>query len=117
MNTRESLQQRVRILTEACNAEFCCMVGEVTNNTSTNLAVTYGFRMQCGAQTHVSSHVMIEWSNRTSTTFGQNCIANNKKSAMSSMYHSGRAENTAVGFSCCGRIVVMNGPSTLRPSI
>lgn len=40
------------------------MLGEMTNRTSTNFAVTYGLRMHCGAQTHVSNHVIIELSNK-----------------------------------------------------
>lgn len=37
-------------------------------------------------------------------------MANNKKSAMSSTYHSGRAENADDGFSKLGAIVVIKGP-------
>lgn len=45
------------------------------------------------------------------------CILNRIKSAMSSTYHSGNADKTAVGLSCCGGIVVKNKPFTSRPSI
>lgn len=43
---------------------------DIINKTSTNLAVTYGFLMHCGAQTQVSNHVMIEWSNTSPSTDG-----------------------------------------------
>lgn len=50
----------VKSLTDECNAELECTFSETMNRTSTNLAVTYGFLMHCGAQTQVSSHVIIE---------------------------------------------------------
>lgn len=37
--------------------------GVMMNSTSINLAVTYGFRMHCGAQTQVSNQVTIASSN------------------------------------------------------
>lgn len=80
--TKWNIRCRYVWLTEFCRPVFCWTLGEITKRTSTNLAVTYGFRMHCGAQTQVSNQVMIESLNTVSIVSWRNlqnrisCIRN-----------------------------------------